>query len=241
MTSIVQWFQQLNFGVIIDLLITVAAALICIILHECAHGLVALWLGDKTAKQAGRLSLNPIKHIDIVGLIMLAVAKVGWAKPVPINPNNFKRPKLGMAVTAAAGPVCNILLALAAMVISGISNLCYQIQGGEWLYYVAYFFFYVAVISCGLAAFNIIPIPPLDGSKILAMVLPQRAYVVWMRYERYGILLLIALVFFSGELFGAASPLDTIIYGLYDGLWQIAKYPVKAVMSLLYPDVPIRY
>lgn len=241
MTNITQWFQQLDFGVVIDLLMTVAAALVCIILHECAHGLVALWLGDKTAKQAGRLTLNPIKHVDIIGLIMLAVAKVGWAKPVPVNPNNFKHPRLGMAVTAAAGPLCNILLALVTMIFFAVAELCYQIRGGDWLCYIARFLFYVTVISCGLAAFNIIPIPPLDGSKILAVVLPPKAYAVWMRYERYGMVLLIGLVLLSEELFGNASPLDTVIYGLFNGLLQVAKYPVKAIMSLIYPGFPIQY
>lgn len=231
----------MDFTVLLDLLVTVVAALLCIMLHECAHGVVAYWLGDKTAKQAGRLSLNPVKHIDLVGLIMLAVAKVGWAKPVPVNPNNFKNPKLGMAITAAAGPLCNVLLALLAMIFASIANLCYQIQGGQWLYYISYFFTYVGILSCGLAAFNIIPIPPLDGSKILAMVLPTRAYNVWMRYERYGMLLLIALVFFLPRLFNGASPLDTMVEGLWRGLWQLAKYPVKGVMSLLYPGVPIVY
>lgn len=241
MTSIGQWFSQLDFSVLLELLLTVAAALLCIMLHECAHGIVAYWLGDPTAKQAGRLTLNPIKHIDIVGLIMLAVAKVGWAKAVPVNPNNFKRPKLGMAITALAGPLCNVLLAFVAMIIGATVDLCDQINGGQWLHYVSYFFMYVCTLSCGLAVFNLIPIPPLDGSKVLAMVLPNRAYRVWMRYEHFGMILLIALVFLLPRLLPGASPLSSAIGGLWKGLWMIAKYPVKGIMTLLYPDVPILY
>lgn len=241
MTSIGQWFSQLDFSVLLELLITVAAALLCIMLHECAHGIVAYWLGDPTARQAGRLTLNPIKHIDIIGLIMLAVAKVGWAKAVPVNPNNFKRPKLGMAITAFAGPLCNVLLAFVTIIVAAITDLCYQINGGQWLYYVSYFFMYAGMLSCGLAVFNLIPIPPLDGSKILAMVLPERTYRVWMRYEHFGMILLIALVFFLPKLIPGISPLDSAISGLWSGLWSIAQYPVKWIMTLLYPNVPILY
>lgn len=193
-----QWLQQLDFSSLIDLGITVIAALTCIIFHECAHGLVAYWLGDRTAKNAGRLTLNPLRHVDWIGLVMMAVAKVGWAKPVPVNPRNFKNPKLGMAITAAAGPICNLLMAVVSLLLmSGIyyvSGFVTQPAWFEVLSYVFCLFQYIAIISCGLVVFNLIPIPPLDGSKVLAIFLPDRAYQFWMRYEFLGMFVLIALV-----------------------------------------------
>ena len=109
--SVSQWASQLDFSRVIDLLVSALAALLCICVHESAHGLSALWLGDPTAKNSGRISLNPFHHVDLVGLAMLAIAHVGWAKPVQIDPRYFKNPKLGMALTALAGPVSNFLLA----------------------------------------------------------------------------------------------------------------------------------
>lgn len=241
MENIGQWLQQLNFGVLLDLLLTVAAALLCIMLHECAHGLVAYWLGDPTAKRMGRLTLNPIKHIDPVGLVMMAVAHVGWAKPVPIDMRNFKHPKWDMAISAAAGPVCNVLLALVMMIPFGVLSVCCQLENSQVMYYFARFFGQTALISCGLAVFNLLPISPLDGSKVLLSVLPDRAYMQVMRYERYGMLILILLVIFEPYLFGGVSVLDTAIGGLWDGLWWVAKYPMNAVLSLIYPSLNLAF
>lgn len=114
------WLHQLQFGWLSDMLLIVLASLLCITIHETCHGLAAYRLGDPTAKLAGRLTLNPLRHIDILGLLMMAVARFGWAKPVPINMNNFKNPKRDMALTALAGPISNILLAWAALVVRGL-------------------------------------------------------------------------------------------------------------------------
>ena len=114
------WLHQLQFGWLSDMLLIVLASLLCITIHETCHGLAAYRLGDPTAKLAGRLTLNPLRHIDILGLLMMAVARFGWAKPVPVNMNNFKNPKRDMALTALAGPVSNILLAWAALVVRGL-------------------------------------------------------------------------------------------------------------------------
>ena len=115
MDSILSWFRQLQFGGLLDTVIIVAASLLCITVHETCHGLAAWWLGDPTAKRAGRLTLNPIRHVDWVGLILMAVVRFGWAKPVPVDMRNFKNPKRDMALTALAGPVSNVLLALVAL------------------------------------------------------------------------------------------------------------------------------
>ena len=211
--NISQWFRQLDFSYVISLGISALAAILCICVHESAHGLAALALGDPTAKQQGRISLNPLRHVDLVGLVMLAVAHVGWAKPVRIDPRYFKNPKAGMALTALAGPVSNFLL---AFLTGFVAALCYfgseLHSGSKLLYYLFEFFYATTIISCGLGVFNLIPISPLDGSKVLYAFLPERAYFTLMRYERYGMFLLIALVMF-GALNGILGPAVEAVSG----------------------------
>ena len=165
----------------------VIPALICITLHEVSHGYVAYLQGDNTAKDKGRLSLNPIKHIDVMGLLMMIVFKVGWAKPVPVNMYNFKNPKKGMAVTALAGPVSNILISILFLFIYGILYKPFN-SGSAAEQTVLKMVELTAYLSLGLAVFNIIPIPPLDGSKVLFSLLSDKSYYKLMRYERYGML-----------------------------------------------------
>ena len=219
--SFTQWLQQLDFTNVLYLGISALAALLCICVHESAHGLIALWMGDPTAKRMGRITLNPIRHVDIVGLVMLAIAHVGWAKPVPIDAGNFQNPKVGMVITALAGPASNLLLAFVMGFFSALIQVIFTVTGGsEGLYYVFMFFYYTTVISCGLAVFNLIPISPLDGSKVLFAFLPQDLYWKLMRYERYGMFLLIALVTF----------------GVFDGVLTTAVDAVSnAVLQIMLP------
>ena len=126
--------RGLDWSVPVQLLLSVLPALICITLHECAHGMTAYMLGDDTAKRAGRLSLNPIKHIDVLGLVMLVVFRFGWAKPVPVNMNNFRNPKQGMALTAAAGPLANLVISIIALFIYGL--LFIPLGRYEWGWYL---------------------------------------------------------------------------------------------------------
>ena len=186
-------FRALDFGSVQDALVQTAAVLLCLSVHETSHGLVAYALGDPTAKARNRLSLNPLRHIDWFGFAMMFFVGFGWAKPVPVDPRYFKKPKVGMAITALAGPVSNFLLAILLLLGSKVIYL-----------YVSYnpmtdalygFLIQSAVLSLGLGLFNLIPIPPLDGSKVAAVLLPERAYGTLMRYERYGILLLLLLSF----------------------------------------------
>lgn len=189
--------QSFDGARLLSLLTQVAVALLCIIIHECAHGFAADRLGDHTARRSGRLSWNPLRHIDPWGLVMLVVAGVGWAKPVPVNPNNFRHPKRGMAVTALAGPVSNFVLAYVALVGLG---LIYRSSLSLWsgpVYFLFSVFYQIASLSVGLGVFNLIPIPPLDGSKVLFSFLPDRIYFTILRYERYIMLVLFALVFFG--------------------------------------------
>lgn len=197
-------FHALDFASMQDALIQVAAVLLCLTVHETSHGLAAYVLGDPTAKSRNRLSLNPLRHIDWFGFAMMFFVGFGWAKPVPVDARYFKNEKYGMAVTALAGPCSNFLLALVLLLVSKAVYLYVPYsavsEGGY------YFLIQASALSVGLGLFNLVPIPPLDGSKVAAVLLPERVYATWMRYERYGIIVLLVLSFadVDGGLIGRA-------------------------------------
>ena len=186
-------FQALDVSSLTDAVLRVAAVFLCLTVHETCHGLAALALGDPTAKSMHRLSLNPLHHIDWLGLALMFTVGFGWAKPVPVNPNYFRKPKQGMAVTALAGPVSNLLLAVLFLGIGKVIYLYAPYSEGMNVF-LEWCLFTVAPMSVGMGLFNLIPIPPLDGSKVLAVLLPERAYRWLMRYERFGIFALWLLV-----------------------------------------------
>ena len=174
--------------------------LFTITIHELSHGLVAYMLGDDTAKRAGRLTLNPISHIDPIGLIMLFIARFGWAKPVPINPYNFKNYKRDTAISAAAGPVSNFIMAiLLSIVFQIITHFNPQIMnyGSMFTQFVMYQLVYAIMINLALGLFNLIPIPPMDGSKILGGFLSDEAYYRYTARERQGAQILIIILLVS--------------------------------------------
>lgn len=186
-------WNAVDFGSLRDILLRVAAVFLCLTIHETCHGLAAYALGDPTAKRAHRLSLNPLRHIDWLGLLMMVVAGFGWAKPVPVNPNYFKKPKQGMAVTALAGPVSNLLLAILLLLIARGVYIRAALTGSFSATWFA-FLLDTASLSVVLGLFNLVPIPPLDGSKVLAVLLPDRAYDWLMHYERFGMLVLVMVI-----------------------------------------------
>ena len=211
-------WNSLDFGSMKDLVLRLCGVFICLTVHETCHGLAAWALGDPTAKRQHRLSLNPLRHIDWFGLAMMVVAGFGWAKPVPVNPNYFKNPKRGMAVTALAGPVSNLLLALGLLL--GARVFWSAAMGSGWMYSLAYFLADTAILSIGLGMFNLIPVPPLDGSKVLFSLLPDRTYRLVLRYERIGILVLWALVYFGvGD-----RTIDGIIYFVFNLFCRIVGF-----------------
>ncbi len=198
-------------------------SLICITLHELAHGLVAYRLGDDTARRAGRLTLNPLKHLDPMGLLMMVVFRFGWAKPVPVNMMRFRNPKRGMALTALAGPGCNFLITIVFLFLYGLLYAPLQRSGVGTM--ILELLKLTAYMSLGLGLFNLIPFPPLDGSKILFSALSDEGYWKLMRYERYGGMALMLLVW-TGVL---GRPLSSAIQTVYGFLFPIAQAAYQLV------------
>ena len=221
-------WEGFDFSYILSIIQSLIPALVCITLHELSHGYTAYLLGDDTAKSRGRLTLNPIKHMDVMGLLMMLVFHVGWAKPVPVNMYKFKNPKRGMALTALAGPMSNIVIAVVFMFVSGLLYIPLYSSG------VGYFFLgmlqLTAYISVGLGLFNLIPIPPLDGSKVLFSLMSDDKYYKLMRYERYGGILMLILVA-SGVI---GRPLSSLISKTIYAFTPVAQFGMTLVYNLFY-------
>ena len=207
--------------VFIMILAYIPALLIAIVMHEFAHGIVAYWNGDDTAKLAGRLNVNPVKHFDPIGFLMLAVIGFGWAKPVPIDPRRFRNYKKGMITVSLAGVVCNFLIAfvatgLFALYLFATKSAVMSMQAGTAAYYVFSFFeyllVYIVLINLTLMAFNLIPVYPLDGFRLVeTLAKPDNRYVAFN--YRYGSFLLLGLIVLFNVL-GYISPYLDLL-GLY--------------------------
>lgn len=190
----------------VTFLLLAVPLLYSVILHEIAHGLVASWFGDNTAKYSGRLTLNPMAHLDPVGTLMLFFVGFGWAKPVPVNYNNLNNSRLGIMAVALAGCITNILLATVAIFLM-------QLQVFNTNPAFATILPIVIKINIILAAFNLIPIPPLDGSKVLMGFLPEEAQSTLARIEPYGFFIIIILLY-TGILYPVIGFIQSILYGL---------------------------
>ena len=210
------FIEQFNWDGLLNLLGRVAGVFLCLTVHETCHGLAACALGDPTARRMHSLSFNPLHHIDWLGLASMFLCGFGWAKPVPVDMRYFKNPKAGMALTALAGPVSNFLLALALLF--GASIIYRAAPAGAVMVWLFYFLMNTAILSIGLGLFNLIPIPPLDGSKVLFSLLPERAYYTLMRYERYGMAVLLLLVWLDVGSSALSNGID-VVYQWMAGLF----------------------
>ena len=222
MGSLQVFLQNFDAARMVALLISVAASLLCITIHELCHGLAAWRLGDPTARTQGRLTLNPLRHIDPLGLLLMITAGVGWARPVPVDMRYFRHPKRDMAITALAGPVSNFLLALAALAGASLAWSVLSMERTAEVYLLL-FLMRTAVLSIGLGIFNLIPVPPLDGSRVLFALLPDRLYYGVMRYERYVMIVMLLAVWLG--VFD--RPLSYLIYGVTRLLCALTGFPVQ--------------
>ena len=202
-----------------DYIYIVVAALFAIILHEIPHGLVSTWLGDPTPKRQGRLSLNPLKHLDPIGTLCLIFFHVGWAKPVVVNPDYYKNKKRGMALVALAGPLMNFLLAIFSIIIMAIFV---KVNAYSNVLIIIYnFLLYFSVINLGLGLFNLIPIPPLDGSRILGAFLKDDTYEQYMKYERYGFIIIAILLALSSLRGNGTSFISELVDIIFNFIFRL--------------------
>lgn len=198
-----------------SLLFTAPVILLAVICHECAHGWVSYKLGDPTAKQAGRLTLNPFKHLDLMGTLCMLFFHVGWAKPVPINPYYYQDRRKGILLVSLAGPVANFIAAFLSMFAASLlTKFGSPYSLAIWvLFQLCY---YAAIVNIGLGLFNLIPIPPLDGSKVVASVSIEAAGF-YARYQRYWRFILLVCVV-TGIL---SKPLGMLNQMMIAGMWKI--------------------
>ena len=244
-------------------LLSLPIALLALSVHETAHGYVAYKLGDPTAHSLGRLTLNPAKHIDPIGFICMVIFHIGWAKPVPINTRYFKNPKRGMALSAAAGPVSNLLLALIFALLLRLEillvdtfmqeelvNLALATNGAtiavsgaaKFLSVLAYMLFIGVILNTSLAIFNLIPVPPFDGSRIAHVFLPAKWYFAIMKYEQI-IMIAILVMFWIFPMTWLSKATQYLAFGILRiaglkngtapvGTFNILRYYVESALTL---------
>ena len=213
---------------IISILLTLPVILIALSFHEASHAAAAYKMGDRTAYNLGRLTFNPLKHLDPLGFLCMLVFGYGWAKPVPINARNFKNPKRGMALTAIAGPVCNLVLGTVSSILYAVTvfigavfaKQLYSMELLSNIVTVLSMFFYLGgMLNFMLTAFNMIPLPPFDGSRFFSLFLPTKWYFAIMKYERYTMIAILAISMICSRLFHF-SPFSWIAEKLFYGIAQ---------------------
>ena len=234
-------FDSMDFKLsLVYILLSLPIIMFALSAHETAHGLVANWMGDPTAKNLGRLTLNPFKHLNPIGFLSMLIVGFGWANPVPINTRNFKNPRVGMAISGIAGPISNFLIAFVSLFLSMLLQFILILSGVEQPHILIevldMFLFMSTYLNLALAVFNLIPVPPFDGSRIFYAFLPPKWYFGVMKYERYIMLGCIILFFALNRL--NVNPLgafeDWVINGLFTVTGMGAGTEELGVLNLLF-------
>ena len=208
--------------------------------HEASHAFIAYKLGDPTARNFGRVTLNPVKHLDPIGFIAMLTIGFGWAKPCPVNTRNFRNPRKGFALSSLAGPVSNMILALGFTVLMAIFYLIYLIvaivrglaEPPVFVDYIQMFLYYGIYLNVSLAIFNFLPVPPLDGSRILGLILPDKVYYAFLKYERYIGIGFAVLVIMLGQF--NISIIDFVVSPVTNLFCSIATLPINWIGDLIF-------
>ena len=225
----------MDFFSLQNILLMTPILFIALPVHELAHGWVAYKLGDPTAKEAGRLTLNPFKHLDLIGVVMMYTVGFGWAKPVPVNFRNLKDRRMGSILVAMAGPMSNILLGFISLFIGGIIAKLWEVgvitittEKMQIVFLYLSFFFYILVsVNINLAIFNMLPVPPLDGSRLISGFIPEEAYYKFARYEQFIGLAFLALVVLVPNDF-----LSTFIRAIADPIFRSMALITKNILGI---------
>lgn len=210
----------------LQMILRIPGFLLAISIHEYAHARTAFWLGDDTAERAGRMTLEPWAHIDIIGALMLLVFGFGWAHPVPLNPYRLRNPRKDTAKVALAGPLANFVAFVVLQIIVVILATKIHFRGTKW-FYVPNILQEAAFVNAGLGVFNLIPIPPLDGSRILGAFIPRSMVDMWNTLERYGPIILIVLI--------ATNVISVLMSPTLNLLVRFAQSISGAISMLLFP------